>query len=68
MLDMHRYFDGNHVNRETIAVDIREQRLSHEELMSIIADRGFLSGQSFKEPVGQKLFGKVILFSDKRGL
>ena len=64
MLDMHRYFDGNHVNRETIAVDIREQRLSHEELMSIIADPRIYAefyGDFYRDKVSKNQWDKNYL-------
>lgn len=38
MIDKHRYFDGNKIKRETIAMDIRYRRISHEDLMTIISD------------------------------
>ncbi len=38
MVDKQRYFDGNRVSREMIALDIRYRRLSHDDLLLLISD------------------------------
>lgn len=64
MPDMQRYFDGNHVKRENIAIDIRDQRLSHEELMSIIADPKISAefyGDSYQDKVSKNQWDEKYL-------